>query len=360
MENGALGRRGRGTSSEIRKPNQVWNTIWKLSVPNKIKLFIWRCCNNSLAVRHNLKKRGMRVDNTCGVCGAMDETQLHLFFGCEISLMFWFCSPLQLHSPDLVEGDFLASWEKLCKRIKGRVKGEELLQEFAVGLWCLWKNRTDCVFKGSCRSPVDIVDMWKDNVGQIREAQALEQAVDSPHRSVSLQVEARVMDRWSKPRFGFLKVNTDAAWCKLSLRMGVGWVCRDFAGILQAARGSGSGLCHSAAAAEACAIRDAMVACMAHGFDKIIFETDAKAIVQMLRKEAPTDFSLECILGDIETLARGFTSVSFDFVSRECNYAAHSVAKYVLKEGRDFVWDCIGPEFLFNTLANDVNISLRI
>ena len=314
MENGALGRRGRGTSSENRKPNQVWNLIWKLKVPNKIKLFIWRCCNNSLVVRHNLKKRDV---------------------------------------------DFLASWEKFCKRIKGRDKGDELLQEFVVGLWCLWKNRNDCVFKGSCRSPVDIVDMWKDNIWQIREALTTEQVGGSLHRSVSMQVAARAMERWSKPRFGFLKVNTDAAWCKLSLRMGVGWVCRDFAGILQAAGGSGSGFCHSAAAAEACAIRDALVACLAHGFDKIIFESDAKAIVQMLRKEVPTDFSLECILGDIEVLARGFTCVSFDFVSRECNYAAHSVAKYVLKEGRDFVWDCIGPDFLFNILAKDVNISLR-
>ena len=47
-------------------------------------------------------------------------------------------------------------------------------------------------------------------------------------------------------------------------------------------------------------------------------------------------------------------------MARECNSAAHSVAKYVFKEGRDFGWDCIGPEFLFNILAQDVNISLRI
>ena len=141
--------------------------------------------------------------------------------------------------------------------------------------------------------------------------------------------------------------------------MGVGWVCRDFAGILQAAGGSGSGLCHSAAAAEAYAIRDALVACTSHGFDKVIFETDAKLIVQMLRKEVPIDFSLKCILGDIEVLTRCLTSVSFDFVTRECNIAAHSVAKYVFKEGRDFVWDCIGPDFLFNILAKDVNISIR-
>ncbi|KAM1311122.1 hypothetical protein PS1_007620 [Malus domestica] len=165
---------------------------------------------------------------------------------------------------------------------------------------------------------------------------------------------------WTKPEFGFIKVNTDAAWCKNSLRMGVGWVCRDFAGVLQAAGGSGTGPCHSAAAGEAHAIREAILACTSLGFNNIIIESDAMMIIQMLRKEIPSDFSLDCILGDIEVLARRLTSVSFAFVSRESNAAAHSVAKYVFKQGKEFIWDCIGPDFLFNTLAKDVNISIRI
>ncbi|RXH94393.1 hypothetical protein DVH24_024077 [Malus domestica] len=63
-----------------------------------------------------------------------------------------------------------------------------------------------------------------------------------------------------------------------------------------------------------------------HGFSKVIFESDAKMIIQMLRKETPIDLSLECILGDIESLARRLTSVSFAYVSRESNFAAHSFA----------------------------------
>ncbi|KAM1801119.1 hypothetical protein ACFX11_032769 [Malus domestica] len=42
----------------------------------------------------------------------------------------------------------------------------------------------------------------------------------------------------------------------------------------------------------------------------------------------PIDFSLECILDDIENLARRLTSVSFAYVSRESNLDAHSVAKF--------------------------------
>ncbi|KAM2701019.1 hypothetical protein EV2_002895 [Malus domestica] len=49
MENGALGRKGRGARSEHCTNNLVWKQIWRLQVPNKIKFFIWKCCNNALA-----------------------------------------------------------------------------------------------------------------------------------------------------------------------------------------------------------------------------------------------------------------------------------------------------------------------
>ncbi|KAM1913203.1 hypothetical protein ACFX14_001169 [Malus domestica] len=166
--------------------------------------------------------------------------------------------------------------------------------------------------------------------------------------------------RWEKPAFGILKVNTDTSWCKTTLRTGVGWVCRDFAGLLHGAGGSGVELCHSLAAGEAAAIRTALMACIDYGYDNVVIESDAKVIIQMIRHELDHDFSIECILGDIEVLAHRLRSVSFSYVPRESNAAAHSVAKFVFKEGREYGWDCIGPEFLFNILAQDVNLSIHI
>ncbi|KAM2088592.1 hypothetical protein ACFX1T_032649 [Malus domestica] len=78
MENGALGKKGRGYASEKPKNYYAWNLIWKL------------------------KRRHMRVDN--------------------------------LNSFELAGADFLASWELFWSRVKGRDTAEEIMQEFAFGL----------------------------------------------------------------------------------------------------------------------------------------------------------------------------------------------------------------------------------
>ncbi|KAM1329805.1 hypothetical protein ACFX2H_042177 [Malus domestica] len=215
------------------------------------------------------------------------------------------------------------------------------MQEFAFGLWRIWKNRNDVVFKGSHCQPNEILTVWRKNIGEYREAMnhgSLDEGVVRPLKSPPMMPAL-----WEKPQFGTFKLNTDASWCSASFRAGAGWVIRDFAGILHAAGGSGTSTFHCAAAAEAHAI------C-----------TDAKTVILMINKGTAPNCSFECILGDIEVLARRLTSVTFGFVPKERNRAAHSVAKFVFKEGKDFVWDHVGPEFLFNVLAQDVNISIRI
>ncbi|CAN6541779.1 unnamed protein product [Malus baccata var. baccata] len=347
MESGGLGKKGRGATSDKTKHNKTWNAIWSLNVPRKMRFFIWKCCNHALAVRRNLKRRHMRVDNICGVCGLVDETENHIFFRCETSHLFWFCSPLQINSFDLEGTDFLQSWVNFYNRVADLADKNELLQEFVFGL-------------GSSLPPTEILEVWKRNVDEYRNAnERVEQGSPIPAYNRDVGEEMRPVC-WKKPCFGMIKMNTDAAWCKASQRAGLGWVARDFAGVLQGAGGTGASSFHSAAAAEAAAIRGALEFCLLQGFVNVIVESDARAIVLMIRKELTHNFRIGCLLGDIENLARRMQAVSFVFAPRECNTAAHSVAKFVFQEGREFVWDCIGPEFLFNTLANDANLLLRL
>ncbi|CAN6697763.1 unnamed protein product [Malus baccata var. baccata] len=299
MEDGALGRKGRGAPNES----------------NKLNLH-------------------MRIDNVCGVCNTLNETENHLFFRYEISHVFWFASPLHLNSHVLEGSDFLESWSNFCGQVKDRINADEICQDFAFGLWRLWKNRNDVStseYKGSLARDSDDY---------------------SPRLSKTIKDSEITYAKWQKPRFGSIKINTDAASCKSTMHMGVGW--------LAPAGGSGVGFCHSAAVAKALAIRNALMACIVQGFDDIVSESNARMVIMMLKKEVMVDFSIKCILGDIEVLVQKLKSIFFAFVPREGNRAAHSVAKYAFKEGRSFSWDCIGPDFLFNLLAKDVNLSIRL
>ena len=63
--------------------------IWKLKVPNKVKMFMWHFAHNSLPVRRNLARRGVVIDTRCPVCTRLDEDSGHLFFKCKYAKLCW-------------------------------------------------------------------------------------------------------------------------------------------------------------------------------------------------------------------------------------------------------------------------------
>ncbi|CAN6689142.1 unnamed protein product [Malus baccata var. baccata] len=64
--------------------------------------------------------------------------------------------------------------------------------------------------------------------------------------------------RWKIPEFRTLKVNCDAVWNPQSHKGGVGWVIKDFAGLLHSAGGLGDLYFHSAEMAEGTALKGAL------------------------------------------------------------------------------------------------------
>ncbi|KAB2623437.1 ribonuclease H protein [Pyrus ussuriensis x Pyrus communis] len=155
---------------------------------------------------------------------------------------------------------------------------------------------------------------------------------------------------WKIPQFGTLKVNCDAAWNPQSHKGGVGWVIRNFAGLLHSA-GGWENLHRSVEIVEATALRAALQECAKKDIHSIEIETDAKTIMQMINKETGTEASLEDIIHDIWKLAQTFQNATLTYAHRECNHAARAVASYVSKDGSVHLWYCIGPHFIFNIIA---------
>jgi hypothetical protein len=65
-----------------------WDKIWSLEIPNKVRMFVWRLVHNSLAVRRNLARRGMKEEIICPMCNRLDEDCTHLFLKCKLSVPY--------------------------------------------------------------------------------------------------------------------------------------------------------------------------------------------------------------------------------------------------------------------------------
>lgn len=67
----------------------VWKTLWKLKVPNKIKVFGWRAYCNILPTRVNLSKKRIIEDNRCEACKIEPETGVHALWNCGVVQDIW-------------------------------------------------------------------------------------------------------------------------------------------------------------------------------------------------------------------------------------------------------------------------------
>ena len=68
---------------------RVWKVLWKLKVPNKIKVFGWRACCNILPTRVNLTRKQIIEDNKCEACKAELEIVVHALWNCGAAQDIW-------------------------------------------------------------------------------------------------------------------------------------------------------------------------------------------------------------------------------------------------------------------------------
>ncbi|BFG15722.1 hypothetical protein CerSpe_019960 [Prunus speciosa] len=354
QRNGELGLKGAGEASGSSAKSSVWKLVWHVDAPPKLKAFICLGCSNILAVRQNLCKRRVSCTGECGLCGLNDETQAHIFFQCDFARAFWFASPLQLDVTRLAGGeDFIPTWRYVVMTLSSSEHAVEAIQWFVFGLWRIWKTRNLAVFEGAKANPIEATHLL---LNQVSEYRATQQEVQ-PHLHQAIRTS--VAQSWCKPPQGLLKVNCDAAWSSHLLRGGVGWVIRDHHGLLLCAGGEGDLRGSSALMMELLAIRHALNACANFQLTHVMVESDTQRGISMLNGQATVESDLEGLVFDIQRLVATLSRVSFVFAPRSCNRAAHAVAGFVSKQGGNHVWDHLGTDWLFNSLASDVNLAIR-
>ncbi|KAK9269896.1 hypothetical protein L1049_025469 [Liquidambar formosana] len=80
-------------SSTSGSGDPLGELLWKQTIPNKVKHFIWKLGKDILPTHCNLIRKKVFTDMVCPRCGKKGETTLHCFRDCRVVKEVWaFCS----------------------------------------------------------------------------------------------------------------------------------------------------------------------------------------------------------------------------------------------------------------------------
>lgn len=249
---------GGGSTSEQRVMIN-WCKIWRIPVPNKIKHFLWRLAHNTVAVRANLRRRGMDIDVNCLFCRTKDEDSWHLFFKCKHVKKIW-------RGVDLdEERQRFAALNSAVEVFEGLLNlTDEKQTPMATVLWNWWLERNKVREGGVARTPDDLTFIIRN------QARSFLEIATKPTAALSDDVQS-----WRKPDEGWVKINVDGSFLPDSEDGGWGAVLRDCSGVVLASGAGNLFNLQSASQAEAMAALQGVKLANVKGHRNVILETDS-------------------------------------------------------------------------------------
>ncbi|KAK3225258.1 hypothetical protein Dsin_005120 [Dipteronia sinensis] len=175
-----------------------WSSLWKLNIPPKVRIFIWKMCSNAIPSLSNLWKRKIVAIPMCR-CGLGMETPGHALFWCVEAKKVWGCTRFDgffdecrdLHVTDVLVG------------LLSRVRKVELTS-ICIVAWALWENRNAILNWGWPRSPEALASWAESFLSEFPGTYAACLPTGSTPTLVAL-------GDWIPPHPGLLKLNSGVA-----------------------------------------------------------------------------------------------------------------------------------------------------
>lgn len=191
-----------GISTSESPMNKIWNNLWKLRIPSKIKYFCWKALKESLLDNYNLQHRGINISNNCPICDVQTENTDHCLFNCFRAKEIWNLTFNNVFLEENFNGSFIDRWIKIDTQ-----SSLEELELVAVVCWAIWNGRNKLVH-GEIIPPISIKSRWIKNY---LESFRKENSRESPNQSKTCvrTQRTRVPSAWSPPPDGFWKLNSN-------------------------------------------------------------------------------------------------------------------------------------------------------
>ena len=177
---------------------QLWQNIWKVKAPPKIKHFLWRALSGALAVKERLQTRGFQLDTNCQQCGRGVESIL----SCSLHLRKS-TRGLEDHEPPATYRRLfqLIDLLHLVSVFRNSAVEESSRMVFPWVLWHLWKARNGLAFENRVEDPLSIARRAFEEASSWIDAHKLRQEVEVTTTKGDQEVG------WKKPPVGCLKFN---------------------------------------------------------------------------------------------------------------------------------------------------------
>ncbi|CAM0873789.1 unnamed protein product [Alopecurus aequalis] len=305
-------------------------------------MFTWRVSHNSLALRPNLRKRSVEIDNVrCLFCNGDVEEGAHLFIKCDYVKEVW-------------------RWLGL----------EDLRRELAMSTSVL--HALDIIWKKSVEKRVHILTfwwLWWSNRNKLREGDRTLQAVAIVHQTRCYAAEyLEILGKkeknkpvqqtaWTPPEQDILKFNIDGAFTPGHSHAGWGVLARDHRGEVVAATAGRSEHVSDAFHAELLAAVQAVRLAEHLGAIHVVLETDSQLLMLALNRREADASPLGVIIDELKFQFRT-TFSSCDLVSckREFNRPAHELASigWSCDVKRALLWEYEVPAQIAGLVLGDM------
>lgn len=138
----------RAGSSIVATEEGAWKIIWKVQVPAKVQMFLWRLSKHSIPTNDVRAHRHMTDSSSCGMCGSPDSWR-HSLLECTMSRCTWALVDEELvqNLATIAEANTKQWLFTLMDSLS-----HALFVKLAVTLWAIWAARQKAIHEGIFQS----------------------------------------------------------------------------------------------------------------------------------------------------------------------------------------------------------------
>jgi ribonuclease HI len=321
----------------------LWKKLWKIDVPPKQLHLLWRIIHKAIPTKINLLTKGILCDTICPMCNKEPETINHIFLQCEWARLVWFGSPITISTTNIQTNSF-SDW--IIYMVNN--SSPKCMQIISAITYSIWLARNNQIYQGKNTPADEAVNKALKNLNEY----CTHRVEYRLKNSQPATTDTRHDKSWSPPTEIYHKLNVgahlsdDGRWSYgMILRRADG---RCVGAVTRVCDGSSD-----AAMAEATGLLEAIHFVEENHLSNIIIELDAAMIVQALsRRDFPRTNWGNCVRKSARVIDR-LTGISVTWVKREGNKAAHSLARWALREPNK-VWLTNFPLCILTHIQNDM------